>query len=58
VHKEIKDVPVDKSLAQIVSFAGVFSDMSSKDYSAFVHQTKMTRKKLFDRKSPGRNNNT
>lgn len=35
---------------KILSFAGAFSDMSKKDYTDFVHQTKKSRKKLFDRR--------
>lgn len=35
---------------KILSFGGAFSDMSNEDYSAFLHQTKNTRTKLFDRK--------
>ena len=34
---------------KILSFGGAFSDMSSKDYSDFVNQTKIARTKLFDR---------
>ncbi len=34
---------------QILSFAGAFSDMSSKDYKDFLKQTKKTRSKLFAR---------
>ncbi len=34
---------------KILSFAGAFSDMSSKDYSDFLKQTNKTRAKLFDR---------
>jgi len=35
---------------KILSFGGAFSDLSSKDYSEFINQTKMTRTELFDRK--------
>ncbi len=35
---------------KIISFSGAFSDMSDKDYSDFLNQTKKTRAKLFDRK--------
>jgi hypothetical protein len=35
---------------KILSFGGAFSDMSKKDYSEFVSQTKKARTKLFDRK--------
>ena len=34
---------------KILSFGGAFSDMSNKDYSEFLNQTKKTRTKLFDR---------
>ena len=34
---------------KILSFGGSFSDMSSKDYSDFLNQTKKTKTKLFDR---------
>ena len=34
---------------KILSFGGAFSDMSSKDYSDFLNQTKKTRTTLFDR---------
>jgi hypothetical protein len=34
---------------KIISFGGAFSDMSNKDYSDFLNQTKKTRAKLFDR---------
>ena len=34
---------------KILSYAGAFSDMSSKDYADFLNQTKKTRTKLFDR---------
>ena len=34
---------------KILSFGGSFSDMSKKDYSDFLNQTKKTRTKLFDR---------
>ena len=34
---------------KILSFGGAFSDMSSKDYSDFLNQTKKARTKLFDR---------
>ncbi|MBL0048805.1 MAG: hypothetical protein IPP32_11995 [Bacteroidetes bacterium] len=35
---------------KILSYGGVFNDMSNKDYKDFVSQTKKTRSKLFDRK--------
>lgn len=34
---------------KILSFGGAFSDMSNREYSAFVRQTKKARAKLFDR---------
>lgn len=34
---------------KILSFGGAFCDMSSKDYSDFLNQTKKTRANLFDR---------
>ncbi len=34
---------------KILSFGGAFKDMSNKDYSDFLNQTKKTRTKLFDR---------
>jgi hypothetical protein len=34
---------------KIISFGGAFSDMSKKDYSDFLNQTKKSRAKLFDR---------
>jgi len=34
---------------KILSFGGAFSDMSNKDYSDFLNQTKKTRTNLFDR---------
>lgn len=34
---------------KILSFGGAFSDMSHKDYSDFLHQTKKVRTTLFDR---------
>ena len=34
---------------KILSYGGAFSDMTSKDYSGFLSQTKKTRAKLFDR---------
>ena len=34
---------------KILSYGGAFSDMTSKDYSDFLNQTKKARTKLFDR---------
>jgi len=34
---------------KIVSFAGIFNDMSDEDYAAFLDHTVHTRKNLFDR---------
>ena len=39
----------DRSRKKILSFGGAFSDMSSKDYSDFLNQTKKTRTTLFER---------
>ena len=41
----------DKLRKKILSFAGAFSEMSKKDYSDFLNQTKKTRTKLFIRKT-------
>jgi hypothetical protein len=40
----------ESSRKKILSFGGVFSDMSSEDYADFLDQTKQARAKLFDRK--------
>jgi hypothetical protein len=34
---------------KILSFGGAFSDMSAKDYKAFLNHAKKTRNQLFDR---------
>ncbi len=34
---------------KILSYAGAFRDMSTKDYTDYLNQTKKTRTKLFDR---------
>ena len=34
---------------KILSFGGAFSDLSSKDYAAYLNQTKKSRTKIFDR---------
>lgn len=34
---------------KILSFGGAFSEMSAKDYSEFLNQTKKARTELFDR---------
>ena len=39
----------ERDRKKILSFGGVFGDMSKKDYSDFVRQTKKSRAKLFDR---------
>ena len=39
----------ESSRKKILSFGGAFSDMSDKDYSEFLNQTKIVRTKLFDR---------
>ena len=54
VHSLIPKTKHNASLAsrkKILSFAGAFSDMSSKDYADFINQTKKARTKLFDRNS-------
>jgi len=44
-----KNKQTDSTRKKILSFGGAFSDMSSKDYSEYLHQTKKTRTQLFDR---------
>ena len=44
-----KTKQTDTLRKKILSFGGSFSDMSVKDYTSFVAQTKKTRSKLFDR---------
>ena len=44
-----KTKQTDTLRKKILSFGGAFSDMSAKDYSGFVNQTRKTRTKLFDR---------
>jgi hypothetical protein len=39
----------EKLRKKILSFAGAFSDMSSKDYADYLNQTKKARTNLFDR---------
>ena len=39
----------EKNRKKILSFAGSFSDMSEKEYSDYLKETKNTRNKLFDR---------
>ena len=39
----------DKTSKEILSFAGIFSDMSDHDYNDFLRQVKQTRSDLFDR---------
>lgn len=38
-----------KSRKEILSFAGIFNNMSQNDYDDFVKETKKTRSELFDR---------
>ena len=38
------------SKKKILSFGGAFSDMSAKEYTGFVKETKKARTNLFDRK--------
>ena len=40
----------EQSRNKILSYAGAFSEMSRKDYSDFLKQTKKTRGKLLNRK--------
>lgn len=39
----------DKQRKKILSFGGAFSDMSAKDYAAYLNNTKKSREGLFDR---------
>ena len=41
--------PSESSRKKILSFGGAFRDMSDKDYSEFLNQTRIARTKLFDR---------
>ncbi len=50
VHSLTPSVKQNEHLRKkILSYGGAFSDMSSKDYSDFLNQTKKARIKLFDR---------
>ena len=50
VHSLTPSVKQKENLRKkILSYGGAFSDMSAKDYSDFLSQTKKTRIKLFDR---------
>ena len=40
----------DTQRKKILAFAGIFSDMSDKDYADFIEETKRTRATIFDRK--------
>jgi hypothetical protein len=40
----------DRLRKKLLSFGGIFNNMSSKDYSDFISNTRKTRVKLFDRK--------
>ena len=40
----------DTQRKKILAFADIFADMSEKDYSDFIAETKHTRSGLFDRK--------
>ena len=44
-----KTKPTEALRKKILSFAGSFSDMSNKDYTDYLKQTKKTRTQLFDR---------
>jgi hypothetical protein len=39
----------ERARKKILSFGGVFGDMSDKDYQDFVNQTEISRERLFDR---------
>lgn len=45
-----KNKKTDALRKKILSFGGSFKDMSDKDYSDFLNQTKKTRVDLFERK--------
>jgi hypothetical protein len=45
-----KNKKTDALRKKILSFGGSFNDMSDKDYSDFLNQTKKTRVDLFERK--------
>jgi len=50
VHSLTPSTKQTESLRKkILSFGGAFSDMSEKDYSDFLNNTKKSRAKLFDR---------
>ena len=50
VHSLTPSVKQTETLRKkILSFGGAFSDMSDKDYSDFLNNTKKSRAKLFDR---------
>ena len=44
-----KSKPTDTLRKKILSFGGAFSDMSDKDYSDYLNNTKEARTQLFDR---------
>jgi hypothetical protein len=45
-----KTKPAENSRKKILNFAGIFSDMSDKDYDEYFDETKKVRSNLFDRK--------
>ena len=47
LNPKFKSTPELKK--KILSFAGIFSSLSKKDYAAFKRETKRTRKNLFNR---------
>jgi hypothetical protein len=50
VHSMTPKTKQTESLRKkILSFGGAFSDMSNKDYTEYLNQTKKSRTKLFDR---------
>ena len=50
VHSLTLDTAHKESLRKkILSFGGVFSDMSTKDYDDYLNHTKQTRSELFNR---------
>lgn len=50
VHSSTEKTKKSDNLRRmILAYAGLFNDMTSKDYSDFIKETKRTRAKLFDR---------
>jgi hypothetical protein len=46
-----KSKKTDSLRKKILSYAGAFSDLSDKDYTDFLNQTRKTRTQLLDRKA-------